>query len=134
MPLIAETACRPGEATDADWDELDCTDVVWRRSAAKMKARRDHISPLSMQALAALKDLLRITGGRRYLFPHRSGKGVATPNRLTYAMRDMNLGRGTTPALLAYHVLDVGQRKRIPARCDRAATGAHGKQQGPSSR
>lgn len=38
-----------------------------------------------------------ITGGGRYLFPHRSGKGFTTPNRLTYAMRDMNLGRGTTP-------------------------------------
>ncbi|SUW10494.1 integrase [Bordetella bronchiseptica] len=44
-----------------------------------------------------LKDLQHITGGGRYLFPHRSGKGFTTPNRLTYAMRDMNLGRGTTP-------------------------------------
>ncbi|CFO04710.1 integrase [Bordetella pertussis] len=44
-----------------------------------------------------LKDLQCITGGGRYLFPHRSGKGFTTPNRLTYAMRDMNLGRGTTP-------------------------------------
>ena len=29
--------------------------------------------------------------------PTPSGKGFTTPNRLTYAMRDMNLGRGTTP-------------------------------------
>lgn len=70
---------------------------MWRRPAAKMKARRDHISPLSTQAIAVLKGLQRITGGGRYLFPHRSGKGFTTPNRLTYAMRDMNLGRGTTP-------------------------------------
>ena len=43
-----------------------------------------------------LKDLQCITGGGRYLFPP-GGKGFTTPNRLTYAMRDMNLGRGTTP-------------------------------------
>lgn len=61
-----------------------------------MKARRDHVSPLSTQAIVVLKDLQRITSGRRYLFPHLSGKGFTTPNRLTYAMRDMNLGRSTT--------------------------------------
>lgn len=97
LRLIALTACRPGEAADAEWEEFDFEDAVWRRPAAKMKARRDHISPLSAQAIAALKDVQRITGGGRYLFPHRSGKGFTTPNRLTYAMRDMNLGRGTTP-------------------------------------
>lgn len=95
--LIALTACRPGEAADAEWDEFDFEDALWRRPAAKMKARRDHVSPLSMQAIAVLKDLQCITGGGRYLFPHRSDKGFTTPNRLTYAMRDMNLGRGTTP-------------------------------------
>lgn len=97
MRLIALTACRPGEAADAEWDEFDYEDAVWRRPAAKMKARRDHISPLSTQAIAVLKDLQRITGGGRYLSPHRSGKGFTTPNPLTYAMRDKNLGRGTTP-------------------------------------
>jgi len=96
--LIALTACRPGETADAEWDEFDFEDALWRRPAAKMKARRDHVSPLlSTQAVAVLKDLQHITGGGRYLFPHRSGKGFTTPNRLTYAMRDMNLGRGTTP-------------------------------------
>lgn len=97
LRLIALTACRPGEAADAEWDEFDYEDAVWRRPAAKMKARRDHISPLSPQAIAVLKNLQRITGGGHYLFPHRGGKGFTTPNRLTYAMRDMNLGRGTTP-------------------------------------
>ncbi|WP_446027530.1 tyrosine-type recombinase/integrase [Lelliottia amnigena] len=97
LRLIALTACRPGEAADAEWDEFDFTDSVWRRPAAKMKARREHISPLSLPAIAILQDLQRITGGGQYLFPHRSGKGFTTPNRLSYAMRDMNLGRGTTP-------------------------------------
>ncbi|WFF84003.1 tyrosine-type recombinase/integrase [Delftia tsuruhatensis] len=97
LRLIALTACRPGEAADAEWDEFDFEDALWHRPSAKMKARRDHVSPLSAQAIAVLKDLQCITGGGSYLLPHRSGKGFTTPNRLTYAMRDMNLGRGTTP-------------------------------------
>ena len=62
-----------------------------------MKARRDHVSPLSEPVLKLLEELRPITGAGRYLFPHRSGEGFTTPNRLTYAMRDMNLGERTTP-------------------------------------
>jgi integrase len=97
LRLIALTACRPGEAADAEWDEFDFTANLWRRPAEKMKARRDHVSPLSTGALAVLEELRLISGSGRYLFPHRSGEGFTTPNRLTYAMRDMNLGERTTP-------------------------------------
>lgn len=62
-----------------------------------MKAGRDHVCPLSDQAIQVIEDLRPITEGGRYLFPHRSGKGFTTPNRLSYAMRDMNLGPRTTP-------------------------------------
>lgn len=62
-----------------------------------MKAGRDHVSPLSNQAIQVLEDLRPITEGGKYLFPHRSGNGFTTPARLAYAMRDMNLGPRTTP-------------------------------------
>lgn len=97
LRLIALTVCRPGEAADAEWDVFDFEYALWRPPATKMKARRDHVSPLSTQAIDVLRDLQRITSGGRYLFPHRSGKGFTTPNRLTYAMRDMSLSWGTTP-------------------------------------
>jgi len=97
LRLISLTACRPGEAADAEWSEFDVESKLWRRPAAKMKARRDHVSPLSVQALRLLEELRRITGTGNYLFPHRSGEGFTTPNRLTYAMRDMNLGDRATP-------------------------------------
>ncbi|HNQ04894.1 MAG TPA: integrase arm-type DNA-binding domain-containing protein [Thiobacillaceae bacterium] len=97
LRLIAFTACRPGEAADAEWSEFDTEGKLWRRPAAKMKARRDHVSPLSEPVLKLLEELRPITGAGRYLFPHRSGEGFTTPNRLTYAMRDMNLGERTTP-------------------------------------
>jgi len=97
LRLISLTACRPGEAADAEWSEFDIEAKLWRRPAAKMKARRDHVSPLSIQALKLLEGLRPITGAAQYLFPHRSGKGFTTPTRLSYAMRDMNLGERATP-------------------------------------
>ncbi|MCD5997194.1 integrase arm-type DNA-binding domain-containing protein, partial [Pseudomonas sp. CDFA 602] len=36
LRLIALTACRPGEAADAEWDEFDFTANLWRRPAEKM--------------------------------------------------------------------------------------------------
>lgn len=47
--------CRPGYAADAEWSELDVEARLWRHPAAKMKAGRDHVSPLSYQTLALLE-------------------------------------------------------------------------------
>ena len=55
LRLIALTACCPGEAANAEWPEFDFEARRWRRSAGKMKARREHVSPLSTHALGKLK-------------------------------------------------------------------------------
>ncbi len=47
---------RPGEIRQAQWSEIDFDEKVWRIAAAKMKMRRDHIVPLSKQAIAVLKE------------------------------------------------------------------------------
>lgn len=57
LRLIALIACRPGEAADAEWEEFDFEDAMWRRPVAKVKVRYGYISPLSTQAVAVLKDL-----------------------------------------------------------------------------
>jgi integrase len=98
LRLIALTACRPGEAADAEWSEFDFEARLWRRTAEKMKARREHVFPLSTQALALLEQLRVITGGSRYLFPHRDNPDTfATHARLCYLMRDMNIAKGASP-------------------------------------
>jgi integrase len=98
LRLISLTACRPGEAADAEWAEFDVEARLWRRPAAKMKAGRDHVSPLSDQALALLEQLRVITGGGRYLFPHRDKPDTfATTARLQYLMRDLNIAKGASP-------------------------------------
>lgn len=55
----------------------------------------DHVSPLSAQAVVVLKGLQRITSGEESAICSRTGAARASPppNRLTYAMRDMNLGQ-----------------------------------------
>jgi integrase len=98
LRLIALTACRPGEACDAEWSEFDTEAKLWRRPGEKMKARRDHVSPLSTHAIALLADLRRITGAGRYLFPHKyKPEAFATTARLCYLMRDLDVAKGASP-------------------------------------
>jgi integrase len=98
LRLIALTACRPGEAADAEWSEFDFEARLWRRPAEKMKAGREHVSPLSDQAIALLEQLKVITGNSRHLFPHRDNPDTfATAARLRYLMRDLNVAKGASP-------------------------------------
>ena len=60
---------RPGELRQAEWQEIDLEAAVWRIPAAKMKARQEHVVPLSRQALALFKSAKELTGDGRYVFP-----------------------------------------------------------------
>jgi integrase len=60
---------RPGEVRRAEWAEIDLNQAVWNIPAQKMKMRRDHIVPLSRQALEILRRLKPVTGRGRYVFP-----------------------------------------------------------------
>lgn len=65
------TFCRPGEIRQAQWSEIDFAMATWTIPAEKMKMRRDHIVPLSKQALAILKEQKEETGAlnTEYVFP-----------------------------------------------------------------
>ena len=60
---------RPTELRAAQWTEFDLEAAEWRIPAERMKMRRQHIVPLSTQALDILWDLKEYTGGGKYLFP-----------------------------------------------------------------
>jgi integrase len=66
------TALRPGEIRHGEWSEIDWEAREWSIPGKKMKAGRDHVIPLSDQALEVLHDLEALTGRNRFLFPHRS--------------------------------------------------------------
>jgi integrase len=69
MALSAHVFVRPGELRQAEWSEFDFDAAVWRIPAARMKKRREHVVPLSRQALAILADLRGLTGHGRLVFP-----------------------------------------------------------------
>ena len=65
------TFCRPGEIRQARWSDIDFQEAQWAIPAGKMKSRRDHIVPLSKQAIAVLKEQKKETGhiNTDYVFP-----------------------------------------------------------------
>ncbi len=60
---------RPGELRHAEWTEIHPDRAEWRIPAAKMKMKRDHIVPLSDQAIQILEEIKPLTGNGRYVFP-----------------------------------------------------------------
>lgn len=89
------TAARSGETRGATWGEIDFVSGEWRIPAARMKAGREHVVPLSAPAL----DILKATKGDKepdpgaIIFAGRKGEAVSDMT-LTKVMRDM--GRAET--------------------------------------
>ena len=69
LKLAPHVFTRPGELRQAEWVEFDLEAAVWRIPAIRMKMKREHVAPLSRQAVEILKEAQAITGGRRFVFP-----------------------------------------------------------------
>lgn len=79
---------RPGELRKAEWSELDLDKAEWRIPAQRMKMRETHLVPLSVQAVAILRELHSLTGSGRYVFPSiRSMAQPMSENTITAALR-----------------------------------------------
>ncbi len=74
------TLTRPGEARQAEWQEIDFDKAIWTIPAIKMKKSREHIVPLSRQAIALLEELKPITGEYKYIFPQANNRAVPISN------------------------------------------------------
>lgn len=66
------TLVRPSEASGARWEEIDLKNKFWTIPAERMKARREHVVPLSPQALQILEVMRPISAHREYVFPSRN--------------------------------------------------------------
>lgn len=66
------TLVRPSEASGARWAEIDLDAKLWTIPAKRMKAKREHIVPLSSQALDILEMLKPISSHREHVFPSRN--------------------------------------------------------------
>jgi integrase len=70
VKLLLLTFVRTIELRGATWDEIDLAKAEWRIPANRMKMRRDHIVPLSRQAVAAFKELQRLNANWKHVFPN----------------------------------------------------------------
>lgn len=85
---------RPGELRKAEWSEFDLEGAEWRIPAARMKAREQHIVPLSTQALAIFQELHALTGDKRYVFPGARTNGrPMSENTVNAALRRLGYSR-----------------------------------------
>ena len=86
------TLTRPSEAAATRWDEIDFDGQIWTIPAERMKKRREHIIPLSPQALAILDKMRPISGHRPYTFPSSKSPGKDHTNSQTANMALRRMG------------------------------------------
>jgi len=66
------TLVRPSEASGTQWAEINFESKIWTIPAGRMKSKREHNVPLSLQALAILEIMKPISLHRRHVFPSRN--------------------------------------------------------------
>lgn len=90
MLFTAHVFQRPGEIRKAEWREIDFEQAVWKIPASRMKQRREHVVPLSDQAIDILKAAKQLSGNHNYVFPKLgSWKKPMSENAINGALRRM---------------------------------------------
>jgi integrase len=88
LRLAPHVFVRPGELRKGEWVEFDLPAAVWRIPPAKMKMDREHVVPLSRQAIEILRQALAIAGNSRFVFPSiRSHHRPMSENTVNAALR-----------------------------------------------
>ena len=90
MELLSLTFIRTGELIGGRWEEIDWKQNLWVIPAERMKMKREHIVPLSSQALVVLKRLQTVSGDTDRLFPdYNGGTGIMSNNTILKALDRM---------------------------------------------
>ena len=69
LQLAPHVFVRPGELRHAEWSEIDLNAALWTIPAGKMKMRKAHHVPLSLQAVELFRQAYAVTGPSGYAFP-----------------------------------------------------------------
>jgi len=88
--FVLHTFVRTNEVRFATWreiEDLDGPEPVWRIPAERMKMRREHIVPLTPQAVAILREAMAYQDGPR-IFPGNRGRPMSE-NTLLFALYRM---------------------------------------------
>ena len=93
--FLVLTATRSGEARGAAWDEMDLSARLWTVPAQRMKARTEHIVPLSERAVAILETARAAYPDSDLCFPNAYGVRLSDMV-FTQALKGMALGANAT--------------------------------------
>lgn len=89
LQFLALTFVRTKELIDATWDEIDFDKAQWLIGAERMKMKRDHVVPLSTQAVALLHEQQRTCRNSAYIWPGRNIRVPMSNNTLLFALYRM---------------------------------------------
>ena len=70
LEFIALTAARSGEVRGMEWTEVDLDKGLWTVPAERMKMDREHLVPLTAEAVALLHDLARLRDETGKMVPY----------------------------------------------------------------
>lgn len=93
--LLALTFLRPGELRNAQWRDVDTEKALICIPAERMKIAREHLVPLSKQALATLEQLRELTGRSIYLLPGQKLTKPVSDVALIKAARKLTKDKAT---------------------------------------
>ena len=87
IKIIILTFVRTIELRGAEWTEINFEKAEWRIPAERMKMRKPHIVPLSVQALELFNQLKAISGYGKYVLPNEvNPKKFISENTMTYGL------------------------------------------------
>ncbi len=90
LRMLALTSVRSGELREMRWveiEEMDGEKPLWRAPAERMKMKREHLVPLSLQAVDVLTAARLVAGGSPLVFPStRWAQRPLSENALGYLL------------------------------------------------
>ena len=92
MRFVIYTFVRTSELRLAEWKEfeLKSENPVWTIPAERMKMRREHLIPLSKQAIQILQQVAEISRGESLVFPSQNNpNNPMSENTLLFAIYRM---------------------------------------------
>jgi len=69
LHLLLMLALRKNELCEANWSEFDLDTAEWLIPVARMKTKKEHLVLLPEQAIAMLRELMRLGGGSPWVLP-----------------------------------------------------------------
>ncbi len=91
LHLLIICMVRKSELIEAQWTEIDFEKALWAIPGERMKKDRPHLVPLSVQALAMLRELKGLSGVSRWIFPSRNtSKKPISKTTLNAVVRTLN--------------------------------------------